>query len=175
MQRRCVHCEPVGTCENWLRPGYHFGLSKNNHKDNEIQSIHIHPWVHEKKRWSFRWRSPNQSKLCLLKVKLLFLQQSVKDRLHQITVEVSGTLLFSISVDFLCRVAPWNYFHRRLRKRRKRKTWSLISLDELATFCATFSTPGMEPDGSQRQKKKYGGQGQQIRKFTSEKWWFQRV
>ena len=121
-------------------------------------STYIHGFTNKNDEVLVGWVRTNPNDVYSMK-SCCFSNNPVKDRLHQITVEVSGTLHFSISVDLLCGVAPWNYFHRRLRKKRKRKTWSLIFLDELATFCATFSTPGMEPDGSQRQKKKYGGAG----------------
>ena len=124
-------------------------------------STHVRGFTNKNDEVLVGWVQTNPNDVYSMK-SCCFSNNPVKDRLHQMTVEVSGTLHFSISVDLLCRVAPWNYFHRRLRKKRKRKTWSLISLDELATFCATFSTPGMEPDGSQRQKKKYGRQGQQL-------------
>ncbi len=77
----------------------------------------------------------------------------------QITFELPGTLPFSVSVDLLRRSASRNCLHGRWRKKRKRKKWISTSLDELATFCATFSTPGIKARWKPKTEKKLDGRG----------------
>ena len=78
--------------------------------------------------------------------------------------------LFCISWSFASKCFQ-NCLHGRWRKKRKRKKWISTSLDELATFCATFSTPGIKARWKPKTEKNWtaGAAVGRFRKFTLEK------